>query len=119
MSRENTRGKILDAAEALFAEHGFSATSVRAITTKAEVNLAALNYHFGSKDAVIDAVFSRRIAPLNQERLRLLDQLEKKSGDTVPGLEDLLSALLGPAIRLAADPELGGERFMRLMGRAH
>jgi len=119
VSRENTREKILDAAEELFSQNGFSATSVRAITNRAEVNLAALNYHFGSKDGVIDSVFARRIEPLNNERLRLLDEIEEKSTGSNPSLEDILSALLGPAIRLAVNKNSGGEKFMRLMGRAH
>lgn len=84
MSRENTREKILDAAEELFSEHGFSATSIRAITTRAEVNLAALNYHFGTKDGVIDAVFARRIEPLNRERIHLLEIVENNSKDRSP-----------------------------------
>jgi AcrR family transcriptional regulator len=119
MAGEDTREKILDAAEELFSENGFSATSVRAITTKAGVNLAALNYHFGSKDALVDSVFERRVGPLNRERLRLLEESETSSGERGPTLEEVLRAFLGPAIRLASDPESGGERFMKLMGRAH
>lgn len=117
MTRENTREKILDAAEELFSEGGFSATSIRAITTRAGVNLAALNYHFGTKDGVIDAVLSRRIEPLNKERIRLLEQFERESGDTHPALEKILAAFLGPAIHLAVHQESGGKKFMRLMGR--
>ncbi len=64
-----TKDRILDAAERLFAEHGFEATSLRMITTEAEVNLAAVNYHFHSKDELIAAVFARRIGPINQKRL--------------------------------------------------
>lgn len=119
MAGEETREKILNAAEELFSENGFSATSVRAITTKAGVNLAALNYHFGSKDAVIDAVFERRVGPLSQERLRLLDEVEAATGPEGPDLESILRALLAPAIRLVSEPNSGGERFMKLMGRAH
>jgi len=114
-----TREKILQAAEELFAEKGFAETSIRAITSRAGVNLAALNYHFGSKDALIDAVFERRIGPLNRERIRLLDQVEAKVGEGGCSLEEILEAFLGPAIRLATDPDSGGKQFMRLMGRAH
>lgn len=119
MSGEGTREKILNAAEELFSENGFAATSVRAITSKAGVNLAALNYHFGSKDAVIDAVFERRVGPLSRERLRLLDEVEAAAGEEGPDLESILRALIAPAIRLVADPDSGGEQFMKLMGRAH
>jgi AcrR family transcriptional regulator len=119
MAGEDTREKILDAAEVLFSENGFAATSVRAITTKAEVNLAALNYHFRSKDGVIDAVFERRIGPLNRERLLLLDGAEDTAGEGGPDLESILIAFLAPAINLVSDPNSGGERFMKLMGRAH
>jgi AcrR family transcriptional regulator len=77
-----------------------------------------LNYHFGSKDAVIDAVFERRIGELNRERIRLLDQVESESDEELT-LEAVLEAFLGPAIRLANDPDRGGKVFLRLMGRAH
>jgi AcrR family transcriptional regulator len=119
LAAEDTKEKILDAAEELFADHGFSATSIRAITTNAGVNLAALNYHFGSKDALIDAVFERRLTALNRQRIRLLDQLELNTGEEELNLEDALKAFLSPAIHLASDPSRGGEVFMRLMGRAH
>jgi AcrR family transcriptional regulator len=114
-----TKEKILDAAEELFSENGFAATSIRAITSRAEVNLAALNYHFGSKDSLIDAVFERRIGPLNRERMRLLDQAESDAGEGKVTLEAVLAAFLSPSIRLASDPDSGGKEFMRLMGRAH
>jgi AcrR family transcriptional regulator len=114
-----TKEKILDAAEELFSEEGFSATSVRAITSRAQVNLAALNYHFGSKDALIDAVFERRTGLLNRERLRLLEEAEALAGEGELTLEEVLRAFLTPAIRLACDHESGGMKFMRLMGRAH
>jgi AcrR family transcriptional regulator len=118
MTEKGTKERLLDAAEQLFSDQGFSATSVRAITQTAEVNLAALNYHFGSKEALIDAVFARRIGPLNQERLRLLEELEQERPDDNPTLEELLEAFLTPALRLSRSGS-GGEQFMRLMGRAH
>ena len=66
MAQSDTVTKILDAAEALFAEHGFAETSLRTITAKADVNLAAVNYHFGSKKALIQAVFERFLTPFSQ-----------------------------------------------------
>jgi len=119
LSGQFTKKKILDAAEELFAEDGFDATSIRAITARAGVNLAALNYHFGSKDAVVDAVFERRIGPLNRERIRLLNEVEERTANREVALEEVLAAFLGPAIRLATDSATGGREFMRLMGRAH
>src|SRR5690606_12136445 len=69
----DTRARILDAAEALFMTHGFEATSMRMITGQAGVNLAAVNYHFGSKDALIQEVFRRRLTELNRDRLAALE----------------------------------------------
>ena len=63
-SKPDTATRILDVAERLFVEHGFEATSLRMITQQAEVNLAAVNYHFGSKDALFESVFMRRLTPL-------------------------------------------------------
>ena len=75
-----TKDRILDAAESLFMEHGFEATSLRAITAAAGVNLASVNYHFGSKEELFQAVLTRRLDPMNQERLDLLTKLERESG---------------------------------------
>ena len=75
-----TKDRILDAAEALFMEHGFEATSLRAITAAAGVNLAAVNYHFGSKEELFQAVLTRRLDPMNQERVDLLTALEREAG---------------------------------------
>jgi AcrR family transcriptional regulator len=73
----DTRERILDVAERLFMENGYEATSMRTITGAAEVNLAAVNYHFGSKEALLREVFRRRLAWLNQQRLQALDRLER------------------------------------------
>ena len=111
----STKDRILDAAEGLFARQGFSATSLRAITAEAGVNLAAVNYHFGSKDGLLEAVFGRRLGPLNEERLALLDEAE--SAPKGASLEAVLEALVGPPLRLHRDDGRGGPQFMRLMGR--
>src|SRR6478672_10847007 len=107
----DTRDRILDTAERLFAERGFGATSLRSIIAAAGVNLAAVHYHFRSKEALLDAVLTRRIGPVNRERLTLLEQ----SRDA--GLEAVLEALIGPPMRLARDP--ASATFMKLMGRLH
>jgi len=72
-----TREKILDAAEALFAEHGFEGASMRMITARAGVNLAAVNYHFGSKENLLREIFRRRLAEITEERRRRLAQLQR------------------------------------------
>src|SRR6058998_1049074 len=72
-----TKQRILDTAESLFMEHGFEATSLRSITAAAGVNLAAVNYHFGSKDELFQSVLTRRLDPMNQERVDLLTELER------------------------------------------
>src|ERR1700750_632054 len=73
----DTKTRILDAAEILFMEHGFEATSLRSLTTAAGVNLAAVNYHFGTKEELFQAVLTRRLDPMNQERIELLAALER------------------------------------------
>jgi AcrR family transcriptional regulator len=114
-----TKERILDAAEALFMEHGYEATSLRAITTEAEVNLAAVNYHFGSKEELFQAVLTRRLDPMNRQRLALLTEYERASAPTPVPCEKILAALFMPALALARDRTQGGENFLRLLGRAY
>ncbi len=85
MPPPDTKDRILDSAEKLFAERGFEATSIRMISSGAKVNLAAVNYHFQSKDALLDAVYERRAGPVNARRLALLDEFEARAnGQPVP-----------------------------------
>ena len=114
-----TKDRILDAAEALFMEHGFEATSLRAITAAAAVNLAAVNYHFGSKEELFQAVLTRRLDPMNQRRLALLDRFERDAASAPLSCERIIVALFVPALELARDPERGGKDFLRLLGRAY
>ncbi|MCP3977900.1 MAG: TetR/AcrR family transcriptional regulator [bacterium] len=114
----DTKQRILDAAESLFAEKGFAGTSLRNITTLAGANLAAVNYHFGSKEALVEAVFVRRCEPMNHERLAELDTLESRAGSGAPELERVIEAFVGPVLRASRDPERGGTVFMRLLGHA-
>jgi AcrR family transcriptional regulator len=114
-----TKDRILDAAESLFMEHGYEATSLRSITGAAGVNLAAVNYHFGSKEELFQAVLTRRLDPMNQERLDLLTALETESAPDAVACDRILSAMFIPALRLARDPERGGKNFLRLLGRAY
>ena len=73
---KGTKDRILDAAETRFAEHGFHGTSMRSVTSGANANLAAVHYHFGSKEALLEAVLSRRLEPINRLRIEMLDRLE-------------------------------------------
>jgi AcrR family transcriptional regulator len=112
---DDTRQRLLDAAEALFAEHGFAETSLRTITARARANLAAVHYHFGSKDELLRAVFARRLKALNEERLAQLTALE--TGDGPVTLERVLAAFIEPLLRLHR-AGVQGEQFTRLLGRA-
>ena len=114
-----TKARILDAAEALFMEHGFEATSLRALTAAAGVNLAAVNYHFGSKEELFQAVLTRRLDPMNLQRVELLTRLEARAAPAPLSCDRILLALFVPALRLARDPARGGKNFLRLLGRAY
>ncbi len=114
-----TRARILDAAEWLFMTHGFEATSMRMITGTAKVNLAAVNYHFGSKDALIQEVFRRRLTDLNRRRLAALDAQEAAAGDSPVKPSRIVDAFFGVSLEMAADTAHGGATFMRLLGRTY
>ena len=100
-------------------EHGFEATSLRQITAAANVNLAAVHYHFGSKEELFESVLRRRLDPMNLERLALLTRFEHDSAPKALSCEKILAAMFIPALKLARDPERGGKNFLRLLGRAY
>jgi AcrR family transcriptional regulator len=114
--QHETRTRILDAAEELFMQHGFEGTSMRHLTSRAGVNLAAVNYHFGSKQALIEAVFRRRLDPMNLERIAELERLES-ANNLSP--EAIIRAFLLPSLRLVEDAKGGGRNFIRLLGRTY
>jgi AcrR family transcriptional regulator len=116
---QDTKSRILDTAESLFTEHGFEATSLRQLTTAAGVNLAAVNYHFGTKEELFQAVLTRRLDPMNQERIDLLERYGREAGDRPLTCEKILSAMLIPALRLSRDEKRGGKNFLRVLGRAY
>jgi AcrR family transcriptional regulator len=116
-STTTTRVKLLDAAERLFAQTGIGGTSLRAITSEANTNLASIHYHFGGKEALLQAVFARRIEPVNKERIELLDKTESTSVD--PELEDIIRAFVKPALGLLKSLDHGGANVMQLMGRLY
>jgi AcrR family transcriptional regulator len=110
----DTKQRILDAAERLFATEGFDGTSMRSVTAAAGANLAAVNYHFGSKAALFEAVVARIFGPVNARQLDLLDALEAGPGE--PSVEELLEAFMSPLADLF-DSGRRGPVLARLFGR--
>ncbi|MEO5596658.1 MAG: TetR family transcriptional regulator [Lysobacteraceae bacterium] len=111
----STKERILTAAETLFAQFGFAGTSLRQVTSEADVNIAAVNYHFGSKENLINEVFRRRLDELSEKRLAALrDALDNHPGD----LDALLAAFIEPALALTMDRH-GGSSFVRVLARAY
>lgn len=111
----STKDRILGAAEELFAQHGFGGTSLRQVTSRADVNIAAVNYHFGSKENLINEVFRRRMDDMSRQRL---DMLERARSEHPGELEPLLAAFVEPALALAGDRQ-GGVAFIRVIARAY
>ncbi len=118
LSPADTKTRILDAAETLFVAGGFESMSMRQITSAAGVNLAAVNYHFGSKDALIQAVLSRRLDPLNEQRLAMLDTFEAALGDRLT-CEHVLVAMFLPAVRIYRSDAPFADRYLHFLGRAY
>lgn len=109
----DTKQKLLEAARRLIAEHGYSGTSLRQIISEAGVNLAAVHYHFGSKEELLNALVSQAAAPVNEERLALLDRYEAEArGGPVP-VSRILYALLNPIGKAAGS----NPQFIKVMGR--
>ena len=115
----NTKDSILNAAERLFAERGYEATSLRSITTAAGVNLAAVNYHFQSKDQLLRALFTRGMQRLNRKRTALLDSYEAEYGKKPVPPEKLVRALIGPMVDIPGNEAKGGKVFGMLLGRMY
>lgn len=113
----DTRERILDAAERLFIAHGYEGTSMRQITGEAAVNLAAVNYHFGSKESLMQEVFRRRLDWLNEERLRVLDQMEADANGKPLKPSQIVDGFFGTLLRMADDKNRGGMTFLHLLGR--
>jgi AcrR family transcriptional regulator len=119
VSGNDTKERILAAAERLIADRGFAATSLRTVTAAAGVNLAAVHYHFGTKEALLQEVFSRRIGPVNQQRCERLAALEVASGGRPLAVEAVLEAFLAPLIGLKHDLEGEGMVWSRFIGRVY
>ena len=109
----DTKQKILNAAERLIAEQGYAATSLRQIIAEAGVNLAAVHYHFGSKDELLSAVIERKVGPVNEKRLALLAEYEAEAKGAPIAVEKIFDAFLTPMGQAAGTHP----QFVRVMGR--
>lgn len=108
-----TKEKILDTAERLIACQGFAATSLRQIISEAQVNLAAVHYHFGSKEELLDQLVLRKVTRVNEERGALLDRFEYEAGGGPVPVEKILTAFFQPMIEAGCR----NPQFVRVMGR--
>ena len=109
----DTKDKILDTAERLIGERGYAATSLRQIIAEAGVNLAAVHYHFGSKEDLLDAVVARKVTPVNEARLNHLERAEAEAPDGTPEVEKILESFFLPTAEVASH----NPGFVRLMGQ--
>lgn len=117
-TQADTKVRLLEAAERLFAKEGLSRTSLRAITCEAGVNVAAVHYHFGSKDELLVELLRRRIQPMNEERLARLAEIESRAEAAPPPLADVIRAFVEPAFRFRNEMS-GQEELGRLFGRLY
>ncbi|MGN0863789.1 MAG: TetR/AcrR family transcriptional regulator [Stenotrophomonas koreensis] len=111
----STKDRILSAAEELFAVHGFAGTSLRQVTSVADVNIAAVNYHFGSKENLVNEVFRRRMDEMSAARLA---QLARANAEYPGQLRAVLAAFVEPALAIAGQQHNGGA-FVRVIARAY
>ena len=111
----STKDRILGATEELFAQYGFSGTSLRQVTSHADVNIAAVNYHFGSKENLVNEVFRRRMDGMTAARM---EGLRAASTGQTGQLRPILAAFVEPALAMAQDHD-GGEAFVRVIARAY
>jgi len=112
---KSTKSRILEATECLVAERGFDAVSLRDITSDAEVNVAAVNYHFGSKEKLFEAIQCRYIEPINDERLRMIAELT--NAGRVAAVREILEAFMRPFLTVVKRSEMSEKLFFKLMGR--
>ncbi len=112
-----TKLRILDAAEELFAEYGFSETSLRQITKDAEVNLASVNYHFGSKKELIRAVLERYLKILVPDIGQALLELNRRTSS--PTLEEVFGVFVRPILALDRQRKNGTRILLQLLGRGY
>jgi len=110
---KSTKERLLEATEQLVAEQGFDGVSLRDITTGAGVNVAAVNYHFGSKEKLYEAIQCRYINPVNEERMRILEGVMADGG----GVSEILEAFMRPLLTMVGRSKMSEQMFYKLMGR--
>jgi AcrR family transcriptional regulator len=118
VSLSEAKLRLIEAAEILFADKGFETVSIRDITTAAKANVAAINYHFGSRDGLVNAILSRYIVPVNDERLLRLDQAERSHGSKPLPIEQIVDAFARPLVTQVRKSELSERLFFKLLGRS-
>jgi AcrR family transcriptional regulator len=115
----DTRERLLDAAERIFAERGFEGASMRAVTQAAGASVSAANYHFGSKEALLRETLLRRVGPLNERRLARLDALEENAGGRPLELKTIIEAFLRPVFEEHAASVDATNRFRQVAARIY
>jgi AcrR family transcriptional regulator len=117
LPQSGPKRKLLEAAEQLFSEKGFEVVSVRDITQLCKANVAAVNYHFGSREGLLNLVIARYAQPVNEERMARLETAERKwAGKSVP-LEEIIDAYVRPVLGQVRKTELSERAFYKLLGR--
>jgi AcrR family transcriptional regulator len=117
LAQSESKRRLLDAAELLFAERGFEAVSVRDITQHAKANVAAINYHFGTRDGLIALIVTRYLTPVNEERLARLDVLERKGPGKALPVEEIINAFVRPLVGIVRKSDLSEHQYCKLLGR--
>ena len=112
-----TRERILDAAEELFAHHGFEGVSIRQIMTKAEADVSLAYYHFESKRDLFDQVMLRRVEYLNEIRLEALAEVEERHPDDEPTVEEIIGAFTRPLLVLLAEDHDEWSHYYQLIAQ--
>lgn len=113
------RTRLLNAAELLFVEKGFAGCSLRAITAEAQVNLAAVNYYFRSKEALFREVLLRRLRPVNEKRLQLLEAAGTSAADATVQVQKIVEAFVTPVFMRTHTADYTGQLLIRVIGRVH
>jgi len=113
------RERILDAAEELFAEHGFDGVTVRQVTRKAAVDVALAHYYFGTKKGLFDSVFLRRAAVINEARLKAIDDYQINPGPGGATIEGFIQAFLDPIIERLSNKEPGWKEYLAIVAQVN
>lgn len=115
--RTDAKKRVLEAAEVLFAKHGFDAVSIRDITKSCGANVAAINYHFGGRENLVAEVMLRYVEPINNERLARLEIARQNWGGKAIPVEELIDAFVRPLVTRVKKSELSERLFYKLCGR--